>query len=91
VRQTRQDTARAISAMTHAWEDRGTDEAIGAQRGTAPLVSPLVFSTGLEYRPFALQSVHHHAYSAGHGDGVPDNHGDARGILEKRDTTPATV
>jgi hypothetical protein len=29
--------------------------------------------------------------SAGHGDGVPDNHGDARGILEKRDTTPATV
>jgi hypothetical protein len=23
--------------------------------------------------------------------GVPDNHGDARGILEKRDNTPATV
>jgi hypothetical protein len=29
--------------------------------------------------------------SAGHGDGVPVDHGDARGILEKRDTTPATV
>jgi hypothetical protein len=29
--------------------------------------------------------------SAGYGDGVPDNHGDARVILEKRDTTPATV
>jgi hypothetical protein len=29
--------------------------------------------------------------SAGHGDGVPDNHGDARGILEKHDTTTATV
>jgi hypothetical protein len=29
--------------------------------------------------------------SAGRGDGVPDNHGDARGILEKRDTTPAIV
>jgi hypothetical protein len=25
--------------------------------------------------------------SAGRGDGVPDNHGDARGILEKRDTS----
>jgi hypothetical protein len=29
--------------------------------------------------------------SGGHGDGVPADHGDARGILEKRDTTPATV
>jgi hypothetical protein len=29
--------------------------------------------------------------SAGHGDGVPVDHGDARGILEKRYTTPATV
>jgi hypothetical protein len=29
--------------------------------------------------------------SAGRGDGVPDNHGDARGISEKRDTTPAIV
>jgi hypothetical protein len=29
--------------------------------------------------------------SDGRGDGVPDNHGDARGILEKRNTTPTTV
>jgi hypothetical protein len=61
MRRTRHDTARALSAMTHAWEDRGADEAIEAQRYAAPLVAPVVFGTGPGYRPFALQSVHHHA------------------------------
>jgi hypothetical protein len=61
MRRTRQDTASALSAMTHAWEDRGAGEAIEAQRCAAPLVAPVVFDTGLGYHPFPLQSVHHHA------------------------------
>jgi hypothetical protein len=48
--------------MTHALEDRGADQAIQGQRGSAPLAAPLVFGTGLGYHPFALQSVHHPAY-----------------------------
>jgi hypothetical protein len=95
-----QQPAESIRTMNdrelHADSIRTTNdgEMLAESTGTANDGELHAESTGTA-KDRELQAEKHQRLTAGtsarRGDGIPDNHGDIRGILEKCDTTPATV